>query len=169
MLSLVLTAALTMAGNAQPFAQSASVAATSEPTPAKELNLRAYVELLRRDIGTQKVAILTELMGFTESEDKVFWPVYRAYELELGTLNDERVTLIEEYARNYTQISDALADSLVTKALDLEARRTALKAKYYDRFKSVLSPKTAARVVQIEHQLLLLIDLQIASLLPAAR
>jgi hypothetical protein len=115
------------------------------------------------------VAIFTELMEFTEDEDKAFWPVYREYDTELGKINDDRVSLIEEYARNYPALSDAVADKLATAALELEGRRTQLKTKYYHRFKSVLSPKTAARFLQVENQLLLLIDLQIASSLPVVK
>ena len=84
----------------------------------------------------QKVAILTELMDFTEAEDKAFWPIYRAYETELSAINDERVNGIEEYARSYGKVTDALADKLATKALQLEGRRTALKQKYFTQLKT---------------------------------
>ena len=59
------------------------------------LNLHAYAELLRSDVRTQKVAIITEVMGFTEAEDKAFWPIYRQYDAEMSKLGDERVSLIE--------------------------------------------------------------------------
>ena len=141
------------------------------PTQAetRDVNLRAYVELLRADVRAQKVAFLTELMEFTDAEAKVFWPIYRAYDTELSAINDERVTGIEEYARNYDKVSDALADKLATKALELETRRTALKEKYYTRMKTALSATTAARFLQIENQLLLIIDLQIAASLPIVK
>ena len=135
----------------------------------KDENLRAYVELLRADVRTQKVAILTELMEFTAAEDKVFWPIYREYDVELSKINDERVSGIEEYARNYEKLSDAVADKLAAKALELESRRIALKEKYYARLKTALSPKTAARFLQVENQLLMIIDLQIAAALPIVK
>jgi hypothetical protein len=135
----------------------------------RNLNLQAYAELLRSDVRTQKVAIITQVVGFTEAEDTAFWPIYREYDLELSKLGDERVALIEEYARNYEQLSDEVADKLATRALDLESRRQAVKAKYYDKVKKALSPKTALRFLQVEHQLLLLIDLQISAALPFAK
>ena len=73
---------------------------------------------------------------------------------------------IEEFATRYSTMTDDVADSLVSKALDLEARRTALKQKYYTRVKAATSPKVAARFLQIENQLLMLIDLQVAASLP---
>jgi hypothetical protein len=170
------TAALVLlltAGTGSVFAQSAKPSAKPSATPkepdAKTLNLSAYAELLRSDVRAQKIAILTEVMGFTEAEDTAFWPIYREYDLEMAKLGDERVALIEEYARNFDKLTDEVADKLASKALDLEARRQAVKAKSYERVKAALSPRTALRFLQVEHQLLLLIDLQILASLPIAK
>ena len=151
-----------------------SVAAQTPPKQASEketttLNLTAYAELLRSDVRAQKVAIITEVMHFSEAEDAAFWPIYREYDLEMAKLGDERVALITEYATNYSTLTDAIAEKLASKALDLEARRQALKSKYFDRFKAALSPRTALRFLQVEHQLLLLIDLQISASLPIVK
>lgn len=132
-------------------------------------NLTAYTELLRHDVRAEKVAILTEVMGFTEAEDKVFWPIYREYDEEMSKLGDERVALIDEFSSHYDQMTDAAADRIATKALDLESRRQAVKAKYYDRVKKALSARTALRYLQVEHQLQLIIDLQISAALPIAK
>ncbi len=138
----------------------------SDAQESTDLNLRAYVELLRSDLRTQKVAIITQMMEFTEAEDTAFWPIYREYELDMSKLNDERIALIDEYGRSYSNITDDIADKLATKALDLEARRQALKSKLYERVKQATSAHTAAKFLQVEHQLLLLIDLQISAALP---
>ena len=148
-------------------AQAPSGQASEKET--KTLNLTAYAELLRSDVRAQKVAIITEVMHFTEAEDAAFWPIYREYDLEMAKLGDERVALIAEYASNYSNLTDAIAEKLASKALDLEARRQALKSKYFDRFKTALSPRTALRFLQVEHQLLLLIDLQISAALPIVK
>jgi hypothetical protein len=149
----------------------AAASAQSPKTPEQQtraLNLSAYAELLRSDVRTQKVAIITEVMGFTEKDDAAFWPVYREYDLEMARLGDERVAMIAEYANNYSKLTDEVADRLAMRALDLESRRQAAKAKCYERLKSVLPARTAARFLQVEHQLQLLIDLQIAAALPVA-
>src|SRR5213596_1917059 len=164
---------LTMAGALPAVAQTKSAppkspSARPAPPPGAQtetLNLTAYAELLRSDIRTQKIAILTEMMEFSEKEDAVFWPIYREYDAELSKLGDERVALIAEYAKAYDTLTDATADALATRALDLEARRQAVKAKYYARVRSALTPRTALRFLQVEHQLQLLIDLQISAAL----
>jgi len=158
------TLAVLMVCSAGVHGQSASQADKETTT----LNLSAYAELLRSDVRTQKIAIITEVMGFTEAEDTAFWPIYREYDREMAKLGDERTLLIGEYAKSYTKLTDEIADRLATRALDLEARRQALKAKTYERLKGVLPPRTALRFLQVEHQLLLLIDLQISAMLPIA-
>jgi hypothetical protein len=155
---------LLMAGGVAAQAQGTNISERD----TKALNLAAYAELLRSDLRTQKVAILTEVMGFTEAEDAAFWPIYREYDAEMSKLGDERVALIAEYADNYSKMTDAVADKLATKAIELEGKRQAVKAKCYERVKAALSPLTAMRFLQVEHQLQLLIDLQIAASLPIA-
>lgn len=149
-------------------ATASSSGAQAPSTSDQSLNLAAYAELLRSDIRTQKVAILTEVMGFTEAEDQAFWPIYREYDVEMSKLGDERVALIKEYAAAFSALTDEKAASLASRALDLETRRNAAKAKCYERVKTALSPRTALRFLQVEHQLQLVIDLQVAANLPVA-
>ena len=152
------------------FVASVSAAAAQGAVAAdsntRSLNLAAYAELLRSDVRTQKVAILTQLMDLSEAEDKAFWPLYRDYDAEMAKLGDERVALIADYARNYASLTDEVAATLAAKALDLEARRQAVKARHYERIKGALSPRVALRFLQIEQQLLLIVDLQISAALP---
>ena len=147
----------------------AATAQSEQPLPrdqARERNLRAYTELLRSDLRSQKIAVITEMMQFTEAEDAKFWPIYREYELALSRLHDDRLEAIETYARVYTQLTPATADALATEALDLEARRATLKKKYYEQVKTALSPIRAAKALQIENQIQLIVDLQVAASLP---
>jgi len=153
------------------YAPLASAQGANPPTPdeTRDANLRAYTTLLRSDLRAQTTAIVAGVMQFSEAEDAAFWPIYREWEVELAKINDDRLAGIKEYAANYNTLTDAVADRLAQAALELEGRRQALKVKYYDRLKSALSPKTAARFFQVENQILLLLDLQIASSLPIVK
>ena len=135
-------------------------------TGAQEQNVQTYVNLLRQDVKSQKVAIISQMMQFTPEQAAVFWPVYTEYDRELTKLGDEKLALIRDYAEHYGRITDQKADELVNKALDLEAGRTTLKRDYYKRFQEVMTSKAAAKFLQVENQLLMVIDLQIASSLP---
>jgi hypothetical protein len=134
----------------------------------RSLNLSAYAELLRSDVRAEKVAIITEVMGFTEKEDAAFWPIYREYDAEMARLGDERLANIRDYAASFANLDDATAAKLASRAMELEQQRGAAKAKCYEKVKSALSARTALRFLQVEHQLQLLIDLQIAASLPVA-
>jgi hypothetical protein len=129
-------------------------------------NIQAYIELLRSDVRQQKSEAMGAVMQLSASDAAKFWPIYSDYDAELTKLNNSRVANIQEYARTYDQMTDEKADELIQKAMAYRKQRAELLAKYYERVKSALGAITAARFVQVEDQLLLLIDLQIDSSLP---
>ncbi len=132
----------------------------------QEANLQEYITLLRQNVRTQKVAIMGQLMQLTPEQASKFWPIYHEYDQGLTKLNDQKLAGIKKWAQNEDNVTDALAGELANKALDLESRRTDLKKEYVQRFSDAISPKIAARFLQVENQLLMIIDLQIASNLP---
>jgi len=129
-------------------------------------DVEAYIELLKSDLRTQKVAVLTEAMRFTDEGSTVFWPIHREYELELSKIIDDRIELIKDYAQNYDNLTNEKAKELARKVFALEKRRTKLKKKYFKKFEKALSAIIAAKFIQVESQINLLVDLQIASELP---
>ncbi|MFY9802889.1 MAG: hypothetical protein WA211_01915 [Candidatus Acidiferrales bacterium] len=143
-----------------------SQTAQSSATDTQKKNMQAYISLMRSDVRDQKAEIMGAVMQLNIDDAAKFWPIYSEYDAELGKLNDLRVENIKDYAENYSQMTDAKADELIQSALDYQKQRGELLAKYYGRMKDALGAVTAARFVQVEHQLLLIIDLQIASALP---
>jgi hypothetical protein len=133
---------------------------------AKQKNIQEYVTLLRSDVRKQKTQIMGAVLELSPEEAAKFWPIYNQYDSELTKLNDLRVANIQEYARYYDKMTDSKADELIRKAFDYRQQRSALLAKYYGRVKESLGSIQAARFVQIEDQLLMIIDLQITSDLP---
>lgn len=132
----------------------------------RNTNLRAYTELLRADVKAKRVAIITEIMQFDDQEAAVFWPIFREYDLALSKIGDERVRLMQDYIKNYDNITDEKAKQLMTTAFALEEKRAEVKKEYFDRFSKALSARTAARFFQIENQIQHVIDLQISASLP---
>jgi hypothetical protein len=129
-------------------------------------NIQAYIELLRSDVRQQKTEAMGAVMELSAADAAKFWPIYSEYDVELTKLNDSRVANIQEYSRTYADMTDEKADELIQKAMLYRKQRSELLAKYYGRVKEQLGGVTAARFVQVEDQLLLLIDLQIDSSLP---
>ena len=152
--------AQTSQGAKQP-AQTRGSAASDE-----ELNMRAYIELLRSDIRKSKSQIVSQVMDFDSSQAATFWPIYQQFETDLSKIGDRTVALVNKYTANYYQMTDTVADQLATELLSVEQQRNELKKQYYQKFKRAMDAITAARFLQVENQLERIVDLQIASELP---
>jgi hypothetical protein len=135
---------------------------------AEEQNINEYIDLMRKDVRSQKSAIMDTVMQLDADQAAKFWPIYRDYEADLAKVNDLRVANIKEYAQSYNNLTDAKADELIQNAMSYQKQRMDLLAKYYGRIKESLGAVTAARFAQVEQQLLLIIDLKINSSLPVA-
>jgi hypothetical protein len=131
-----------------------------------DMNIRAYIELLRTDVKRSKAQIMGDVMQLDAGQSAKFWPIYKDFESDLSALGDKVVTIIKTYAENYLNLTDPVADSIATQILEIETQRNELKKKYYERFKTAVGAVVAARFLQVENQLERLIDLQIAAELP---
>ena len=153
---------------AQDSVSAQAPATKAASAPDAEQNISEYIDLMRKDVRSQKSAIMDTVMQLDLDQAAKFWPIYRDYDAELKKLNDLRVANIKEYAKSYNDLTDAKADELMRNAISYQQQRMELLTKYYDRVKESLGGVTAARFLQVEHQLLLIIDLQIDSSLPIA-
>jgi len=129
-----------------------------------------WIKMLKEDLKAHKKDIVTEEMKtFTPEEAKRFWPIYDAYNTELGKFVDARLAVMKAYIDDYDTLTDAQATELLNRRFNIQKQRNALDDKYRKQFETALSPKRLARFYQIEHQLQLLIELQATSSLPLAK
>jgi glutamyl/glutaminyl-tRNA synthetase len=142
-------------------------AATSDADTHKK-NMDAYLALMRREVRQEKAEIMGATMALSAQDAAKFWPIYSAYDQGLAKLNDQRLANIKEYAKNYEQLSDEEADKLVQKWMGYQKQRAELFAQTYEKVKQALGGVIAARFAMVEHQILAIIDLQIAEALPIA-
>jgi hypothetical protein len=125
-----------------------------------------YIELLRSDIKFQKKFIVSETMNFSEEDASVFWPIYKEYEIELDKLGDKRLANIKDFAENYQNMTDLKADELIEQAFNYQEERLNFKKNVYNQIKEKLNPSTAAKFIQLEHHIQLILDLKINAELP---
>jgi hypothetical protein len=137
-----------------------------DPAESTELNDQAYIRLLRTDLKAKKQQIIKEAMQLNDQQSAVFWPIYRNYDAEQTRLGDEKLAIIHDYAQNFLTMSDPKADQLAQRVMALDEQRLALRKKYYDLLKKALPTVIVVRFFQVENQLQLILDLQIASNLP---
>jgi hypothetical protein len=163
MLAVMVTAA---PSRAQTKTQKVEGKSSAFPQSDAGKNVQAYIDLLRGDVRQQKAEFMGSVMLFSAQDAAKFWPIYSDYDVQLAKLNDQRIGIIKEYAQSYNQMTDATADELIQKSLAYQKQRSELLVQTYDKVKEALGAVTAARFAMVEHQLLLIIDLQIDSSLP---
>src|SRR5271157_1459811 len=155
---LTLAGALILPGIA--FAQQAPPPA-STPTATDQ-----DVKLLREDLRSQKKQLVAANLQLTDAEATKFWPVYDAYTVETTKIGDAREALLKEYAQTYNSLTDAQAKSLVKRAGALDQQYVNLRIQWMPKFEAVLPGKKAAVFYQLDRRIGLLIDLQLASMIP---
>lgn len=129
----------------------------------------SYIEQLKSEIKADKKALITETMAFTEKESQAFWPIYTDFEYELDKLSSKRISNIKDFAANYDSLTDAKADELIKNSFSFQEDRLSLNKKYYKKFAEALTPTVAAKYMQLENQIQLILDLSIAANLPLAK
>ena len=125
-----------------------------------------YLELTRDVLKVEKKAAVTEAMKLSEAESQPFWNLYNEYQSALYLIQNKRIAIIKDYSDNFTSLSDEKADELWIGSLKYEQELLKLKKRYYAKFKKVVSPGKAARLMQLENKIEALIDVQLALELP---
>ena len=138
--------------------------ASSSPTASDQ-----DIQMLRQDIRSQKKQLVAANLQLTDAEAVKFWPVYDAYTQETIKIGDQRYALIKEYAQTYDTMTDAQAKSLVKRWANVDQAFIALRLQWMPKFESVLPGKKAAAFFQIDRRLGLLLDLQLASMIPMVK
>lgn len=137
-------------------------------TDADEENLKNILDMMRSEINSAKIETLNGIMQLTGDEADVFWPIYQEYEKELAKIGDERVAQIREFLQmNESGTKDDKQwDSLIKRMIGNLQRRVDLWSEYQKKVSNALSPLRAAQFLQVEHQMAILIDLNIALEMP---
>jgi len=130
--------------------------------PAQDENLR----LFRKDVRSLKKQIVAANMSLSDTEAQQFWPIYDSYTAELSTIMDKKYALLNEYAQNYTSITNEQAESYVQGRAAVEESMMQLRLKYFPIFRKVISGKSTARFFQMDWRLGLIMESQLASQTP---
>jgi hypothetical protein len=120
------------------------------------------MEMLRKDLRSQKKQIIAANMDLTDSEAEKFWPVYDRYAADLAKIYGTKIALVEEYLDHYKTMNGDEAESYIRRRAAADSDIMQLRLKYVPEFRKVLSGRQAALFFQIEWRLDLLINLQLA-------
>jgi hypothetical protein len=129
----------------------------------------SYLEVLRSDVRTQRAALITQAMQFTEAQAAVFWPICRRYDAELQVLNDKRIATILDYGKHMDSLTDAKANELTEQTFSYYENLIKIQRKYYAEFAKALSPRIAAKFMQVERKINTYIDVQLQANIPLVK
>jgi hypothetical protein len=124
------------------------------------------MDLVKEKIRTDKKLFIATNLQLTESEAKDFWPVYDAYQAQLGKLGDREIKLINEFAANYETMSDDVAKNLLDDSLSIDSDHLKLRQSYLSKFRGVLPDKKVARYYQLESKIDAVLEYEMARRIP---
>jgi len=137
-------------------------AKSSMANDASQSNPDDFIELLRKDVRSQKKQIIAENMGLSDAEAEKFWPVYDRYAAELSGIYDTKIALLNDYAENYRTMTGEQAENYIRKRAEVEQSIMQLRLKFVPEFRKVLSGRETALFYQLDWRLGLAIDVELA-------
>ena len=144
--------------------------ARAQTTPQKESTTHVIsnqdMDLLRKDLRSQRKQIIAANLQLTDTEATKFWPVYDQYTAELISINDRKFALIQEYADNWGKLTNEQSLSFIQQWLDLDIEIAQLRQKYVPIVNKTLEGKKAATFFQLDRRIAMMIELQVSSQMP---
>jgi len=133
---------------------------------ATGVSVEKNIDLLRRDLRSERKKIIAANVNFTEEEATKFWPLYDQYSAEITKVNDEFYALIQGYVENQKVITDEQSVAFIQKWGDAQTKLMQTKLKYIPMIERILPPKKAALLLQIDRRLRVLQDVQVSAEFP---
>jgi Spy/CpxP family protein refolding chaperone len=100
-------------------------------------------------IEALRAAYITQQLALTTSESQTFWPLYNEMrDKEKAMRKAARPNLKKKVG----ELTEAEADELINKHLDLETQIANLHREYYAKFKKVLSAKKLVKLPMAERE-----------------
>ena len=129
------------------------------------------MEILRQKLKADKKLVVAQAMQLTDAEAAGFWPVYDAYQADLGKINAQLGQVIKAYAAAYRAdtLTNDKARELLDEALKVEQAEVDLKKAYVPKLAAVVSQVKVARYLQIENKIRALFKYELAGEIPLAK
>lgn len=124
------------------------------------------IDLMRKDIQSQKRQVIAANMKLTDKEAEQFWPIFDQYNRELIQINNKKYAAIKEFARSYDNLTGEQAEKLTREGLEVDQAVAQLRQKYIPIFSKVIPSKKTALFIQLDRRVVMMIDLQLSAGIP---
>lgn len=161
---LMIPVSVTAQGAPRPASQPAAAAApaSAAPTMASDED----IQMLRADIRSKRKQIVAANMTLTADEATRFWPLFDQYTGEVRKVNDTRWEMMKGYDAAKGNLTEAQAVDYMQKSAVIDGELIALRTKYMPQFQKLIPAKKVVVLYQLDRRLDLLMNLQLASLIP---
>ncbi len=126
----------------------------------------SYIDKLKEDVNATSKEIVSNNLTLTESEAKMFWPLYDEFIAARNPIVESRLKTASDYMKNYSSMDDKTADELMNRSLLAEQELLDIKKEYLKKMSEVLPATLVGKYYQIENRISGLIDLVRMSSIP---
>lgn len=155
-----------MVGTLMSWGTKANVQTTPPQEGTQHVISTKDLDLLRKDLRSQRKQLVAANLSLTETEATKFWPVYDQYVSELIAINDKKFGLIQDYADNWGKLTNEQSLSFIRQWLDADIAIAQLRQKYVPIVSKVLDGKKSATFFQLDRRIAMMIELQVSSQMP---
>jgi hypothetical protein len=143
----------------------------SVPAVAAEQPSDSDMQILLEKVKADKKLLVAANMELSDAQAKKFWPVYDAYQVELGKLNKRIATLIEGYADDYNNdsLTDVKAKKMISELVAVDQAEAAMKKSFVPKLYKAVPPVKAARYLQIENKIRAALRYELAAAVPLVK
>ena len=124
------------------------------------------MDLMQAAFGMAKKDIVSAFVQPSASQSDAFWMLYDEYETARKELGKERIALLEQFAKQYANMTAEQADAFTTSALALQKKTDKLIATYYKKVKGISDALVATQFYQVESYILTGIRMELLSVIP---
>ena len=164
--AFVLLCAAFLAASPIARAQDTKQAAPTAPSGALEPARQARVDAARQQLRDDKRGLVERNMQLTPAEAKKFWPIYDQYQRARAGADARRAKAIVDVVGREGPLTDAYARTLAGELMAADEAEIKARRILQNRLMRAVSPRTAARYLQLEAKIRALEAYEIASSLP---
>ena len=124
------------------------------------------VDLYQSIFGMEKRAMYENFLQLEGEAATGFWSLYDEYEEKRKAYGKDRLKLLNDYAENYSSLTDEKTDQLVADAIALNNNLNKIIAQYHKKIRKVAGSKVAAQFYQLDNYVLGSIRIEMMEAIP---
>jgi hypothetical protein len=139
---------------------------TPKATPQSASATTQTLEQFRSDLQAKRADLMAKGLTLSAAEAAKFWPLFETFQKEQSAIVDGQLQATQKFVDGYANLTDADALKYVNALLERDAKMHDLRVKWLTKFQTVVSPKIAARAIQVDRRLGLTTQIGLSSQVP---